>query len=485
MQSLTLTSDLIELPPLANTIVDRAIDNVNRKLVGGYRNKNNSRPNAETVDLQSTLGDTLQATSATSVMAVANRGIAWKEVISKSLSRGISSLSTMEFDGQISIRNGSTDELKQIPNTPGVYVVYDAQNQPVYVGDSTNMWQRWNQHLNEYRQQERQGGRYKLAAEFDTGCTVRFLRMDSEVTAAALEAHLIRTENLRINAREELKYEQGKRSNIEAKKIKDASGSSTSLLAGAAGEAALNSGWVILEQLSAAILKALKNELVDVFGGGQTTLLERIKRFFNSIWSVLKQIISSPLKLLEGCFEFIVNALSQAFSQIYQLARNLLDLANAGWQLFKGARTMSTEELVEKLTEVVVVSGTLVIWDALDPIIEAQLLPLTGPAAPYLAATISAIGFGVSSYYLQQFVPQIVRFLVNCKTQHHYAVEAQRAACEQLISVSERNFELVVLLGEYAQTSYDLVVDMQQQTEQLSSHRPVAALDIQALLAGK
>jgi succinate dehydrogenase/fumarate reductase-like Fe-S protein len=82
-------------------------------------------------------------------------------------------------------------------------------------------------------------------------------------------------------------------------------------------------------------------------------------------------------------------------------------------------------------------------------------------------------------------VPQVVSFLINCKTQHHYAVEAQRAACEQLISVSERNLELVVILEEYAESSRDLVVDMKMHTEQLSVHRPIAAFDVQALLAGK
>ncbi len=99
-------TEVYELSPLANAIVDQAIDNVNRKLVAGYRNKNNSRPNAKTVDVKATVADTLDAVSAESVMAVANRGVAWREVITKSLTRGISSLSTLQFDGEFRIKNG-------------------------------------------------------------------------------------------------------------------------------------------------------------------------------------------------------------------------------------------------------------------------------------------------------------------------------------------------------------------------------------------
>lgn len=484
------TTDLKELSPLANIIIDRAIDSVNRKLIGGFRNKRNSRPGAKTPDIKSTLKDSLDSTSAASVQAVANRGIAWNEMITKSLTRGISSLSTMEFDGEFTVTNGVPENLDKVPNTPGVYVVYNKQNEAVYIGDSVKIQSRWHAgHLNEHKQKkqgiESGGEPYKLATEFEEGCKVRYISMESEETAAALEAHLIRTENPRVNSREELLNEQGTRPNIEAKKMKESSGSTSTLVKGAAAEAVKNSGWVALEQLSAAALKALKDELVDIFAGGKARLSARIKRFFEKIWSVLRQIIESPLKLLEGVFEFIVNALSKAFSQIYMLARNLLDLANAGWQLFKGAKTMSAEELVQKISETIIVSGTLVIWDALDPVIEAQLMPLLGPVAPYLAAVISAIGFGLSSHYLQGVVPKIVEFVVGVKTGHQEAVGVQRAACEQLITVSERNFELVEILGDYARSSGELVTDMQQQTAQLSVHRPIAAFDIQALLARK
>ena len=76
-------------------------------------------------------------------------------------------------------------------------------------------------------------------------------------------AHLIKTESLTANQRQELKNEQGKRVNIEAKKIKDASGSTASLVGGAAWEATQNSGWMVMEQLTSAVLKALKDEMVD------------------------------------------------------------------------------------------------------------------------------------------------------------------------------------------------------------------------------
>jgi len=476
-------TEVYELSPLANAIVDQAIDNVNRKLVAGYRNKNNSRPNAKTVDVKATVADTLDAVSAESVMAVANRGVAWREVITKSLTRGISSLSTLQFDGEFRIKNGVAEGLTDMPNTPGVYVVYDSKNEPVYVGDSVNLQKRWHAgHLNEYRQKARKGESYKLADEFEEGCTVRFIVMDSEETAAALEAHLIRTEEPRVNARQELETEQGKRANIEAKKIKDSSGSTASLVKGAATEALSNSGWLVLEQLSAVMIKALKFELVDVLKGGTTKLLDRVKRFFQSIWSVLKSVISQPLKILEGCFEFIVNALSKAVSQVYMLARNILDLANGAWNLYKGAETMSTEELIQKITETVVISGSAVIWNALDPVIESQLMPLVGPVAPYLAAAMTAIGFGVSSYYLQGVVPSVVELLISCKSMHQEALQARLAACEQLMIVSERNHQLVLEFEGYVESTGELIYEMREQTAVLSTHRPVAAFDVKSLL---
>ncbi|WP_217619354.1 hypothetical protein, partial [Achromobacter sp. GbtcB20] len=106
---------------------------------------------------------------------------------------------------------------------------------------------------------------------------------------------------------------------------------------------------------------------------------------------------------------------------IYQLARNIFDLGTAAWSLFKDASNMSKADLVSKITETIIVSGSLVIWDGLDPVIEAQLFPLLGPVAPYVAAAISAMGFGLSSHYLQQFVPSIVEFLFSSRTGHHEA----------------------------------------------------------------
>ncbi|MGE8635831.1 MAG: GIY-YIG nuclease family protein, partial [Achromobacter piechaudii] len=358
------------------------------------------------------------------------------------------------------------------------------RDEVVYIGDSTKLQSRWHAgHLNEFRQGERAQTPYKPADEFKEGCTVKFVVMDSEETAAALEADLIRTEKPRANKREELLNEQGKRANIEAKKMKDAAGSTASKLQGAAKEAAENSGWMVLEQLTAAALKALKDELVDIFGGGESTILARLQRFCEKVWSIVKRIIAAPLQLLKGIFEFIVNALSKTIRQIYQLARNIFDLASAAWSLFKEAGSMSREDLVRKITETIIVSGTLVIWDGLDPVIESQLLPLLGPVAPYLAAAISAMGFGLSSHYLQQFVPNIVEFLINSRTGHHEALQAQREACMQLITLNEQQFETINVLGRYVESSLTLEIETKAHIRALSPHSAIKPLDIRNLLA--
>jgi hypothetical protein len=472
------------LPPLANAIVDRAIDNVTRKLVAGYRNKNNSRPNAKSPDIGAVAKDTLDATSASSVMAVANRGAAWKEMLQKSLSHGISSISTMKFDGAFTVQNGQPQGLDAVPNSPGVYVVFNKNGEAVYVGDSAKLKQRWYAgHLNEHKQGQGSDKPYKLAEEFQEGCTVKFVQMESEATAAALEAHLIKTDKPKKNARQELKTEQGTRSNIEAKKMKDASGGVRTLAAGAAKEAAVNVGWNVFEQLASALTKALKDELVEIVRGVSRSIKFRLKRLFDRVWSVIQAIIDAPLKILAGIFEFVVNAVSKTIAQFYSLAKNIYDLGLSAWQLFQGAQTMNTEALVEKVTETIVLSGTLILWDALDPVLEANLATVVGPVAPYLSAAICAIGYGLSSFYLQKFVPAMVKMLLAMKSGAQEAVQEMRAACEKLITIQERELRLLEELKDYAEESFRFEDETRKHIRALGQHEAIEPLDIQGMLA--
>ena len=140
-------------------------------------------------------------------------------MIQKSLSHGISSIKTLQFDGEFKVKNGEVDELNNVSNKPGVYVVFDKSGEACYVGDSKNIQQRWGEgHIEGNKTKIKNGESYKLTKEFEEGCIVKYLECDSVETAAAIEAHLIKTENPRVNSREELKNEQGSRSNIEAKK---------------------------------------------------------------------------------------------------------------------------------------------------------------------------------------------------------------------------------------------------------------------------
>lgn len=479
----TTQTTLHELPPLANAIVDRAIDNVTRKLVAGYRNKKNSRPNAKTPDMGAVAQDTLNATSAASAMAVANRGAAWKEMLQKSLSHGISSISTMKFDGSFTVKNGQAEGIKNVPNSPGVYVIFNKSGEAVYVGDSIKLQQRWYAgHLNEYQQGQKAEKPYKLAEEFQEGCTVKFIKMESEATAAALEAHLIKTENPKRNSKKELENEQGKRANIEAKKMKDASDSTASLAMGATKEALVNVGWNVFEQLATELIKALKDELIEIARSVKRTIKFRLKRLFDRVWSVIQKIIDAPLKILAGIFEFIVNAVSKTIAQFYNLAKNIYDLGLAAWQLFDGAKSMSTEELIEKVTETLVLSGTLILWDALDPLIEAELALVVGPVAPYLSAAICAIGYGLSSFYLQKLVPSLVKMLLAMKTASQEAVQEMKLTCEKLIAVQERELRLLDDLKDYAEESLNFVVETRTHVSVLNPHEAIAPLNIKALL---
>ena len=504
------------LPPLANTIIDRAIDNMTRKLVAGYRNKRNAKPNAAKTDYAAETKETLEAVSAQSVMDVANRGQAWKEMIQKSLARGISSLATIDFDGEFAIENGQRPEdfKSKMPDRPGVYVVFNQEGNAVYVGDSDNMGRRWDAgHFNEYAQGQKSGDPYKLAPEFEAGCTVKYIGMDSKETAAALEAHLIKEnfdkfpdisknpkkltaeqeqqreqaleDGMLKNKKEELKEEQGTRSNQEAKKMKDASGETASLVMGAAGEAFKNVGYDLVERLTTATIKAIKDELVDILRGGKAKIALRVRRLLQKILAVLEGIIQHPLQILRGIVEFIVNALSRTIGQIYNLARNIFDLANGAWQLYRGAITMSREELVRKISETIIISGSLVIWDALDAVLEKWIAVQSGgtlaPFAPYFSAAITAVGFGLSSYALQAIVTRIIDSVIAFKQGTMETLDAERAACDQLIQVAEKELRLMADLGEYLKSSLDVIEGMRNHTATLSTHTSIQALDFNTL----
>ena len=474
------------LSPLANAIIDRAIDNATRKLVAGHRNKKNSRPSAKTINLSSAAKDTLAATSAASVMAVANRGVAWKEMLQKTLSHGVSSISTMKFDGSFTVKDGNAQGLDDVPNSPGVYVVFNKQGEAVYVGDSVKLKTRWYAgHLNEHKTGQKKNLPYKLAEEFQEGCTVKFLRMDSEATAAAVEAHLIATEKPRKNSREELKAEQGTRSNIEAKKMKDSSGSPATIAVGAATEAVKNVGWGVFEQLTTELIKALKDELVEIAKGISRSIKHRLQRIFKRVWTVIQSIIEAPIKILVGIFEFIVNAVSKTIAQFYNLAKNIYELGMSAWQIFQGAKDMSPDELVRKVTETLVLSGTLILWDALDPILETYLTPLVGPVAPYLSAVICAMGYGISSFYLQRLVPNLVKMLIVMKTGAQEAAQEMRLACERLIAVQERELILLEDLRNYIEESFAFEEECITHSKKLLSHTPVQPINLRSILASR
>lgn len=479
---------MANLPPVAEVIVDRAIESMTRKLVAGFRNKATAVPNAKSVDVKAETAEVLKAASAQSVMEVANRGQAWKEMLQKTFSHGISSLSTIKFDGEFTISNGQPDaDLKTaMPDKPGVYVVFDKDNKPVYVGDSGDMRARWRSgHLNEFRQGQKDGNKdYKLAEQMTEGCTVRFIETDSKETAAAIEAHLIATnrDTLSANSREELKAEQGTRSNKEAKKMKDAASSAARLAVMATGEAFKNVGYDVFERVTVTAIKATKDELVDVVAGNKQTIKARIERVIKKILAVLRDLVDKPMQIMRGIVEFIVNALSKTIAQVYNLARNLFDLANNAWQIYQGAKGMSREELVRRITETIVISGSLVMWDSLDLMLEKWLVAQTGGAllafAPYISATVCAVGFGISTHALQAIVTRIIDACMGFHAGHMELIEGEKAACEQLIIVAENELAMLGDLRDYIESEVVLVEQMVGYAKELSVHEPIKPIDL-------
>ena len=252
--------------------------------------------------------------------------------------------------------------------------------------------------------------------------------------------------------------------------MKEASKNTKTLVAGAAIEGLKQGGFTVMEQFSGNCIKFMKDEIVDIFMGGTSTLLQRIERFFRRVWETLIDIIKKPLDFLKGIFEFIINAFSEAIRKIYNLARNIFDLGVAAWELYKGNKTMSKEELVTKISETIITSGCLIIWDALDLAIEGQLsvyAPLK-PFAPYLAASLSAIGFGISSHYLCKCVPKIVEAILSFETGQQEAQRERAAVCRQLVINAEMNLKLATGLRSYTISNMELYNENIENTERLS-----------------
>ena len=265
--------------------------------------------------------------------------------------------------------------------------------------------------------------------------------------------------------------------------MKDSSGSAGKLFEGAAKEALANMSAAILEQLADAICFALKDELVDIFGGGRSSLAVRVERFLRKVFDAVKGLVTSAAKLLAGLIEFVVNALSKAIAEIYALVRNLCDLAKGAWDLYRGSKTMSREELIVKISETVLVSGMLVFWDAIDPLIETQLTAFVGPFAPYLAASLTAIGFGVSSYCLRKVIPAAVAYIVNLKTGWHDALDAARDAVDQLVIVAQQEMILMGVAREYYESTQGFVMATIESTAVLREHTSIKRLDMRSLVA--
>lgn len=474
-----MSEEVQSLSPLADKIVDKAIDNVTRKLVVGTRNRKNSRPDAKSTNVKSEMTDILRASNTTSAVEIAGRTTNWQEVITKSFSHGISSLATIEFDSEFTVSGGVANGLEDMHDSPGVYVVYNKNGVPVYVGDAGNVKKRWNAgHLNENKQKAKNGEQYKLAAEFEEGCTVKVLKTDSIETAAAIEAALIANhKDVLINSKEELKNNQGTRSNIEAKKMKERLGSAGKLAAGAAKEVGEQAVASAVEGLIASAIKHLKVELVDLFKGGKAKIADRLKRFLNAVLNDIKDLKVNISQMLKGIFDAVIGLVSQTISQVYNLARNIFDLAKNAYSLYKGKDSMSSEEILNKIIETIVISSSLVLWESLDVVIEGLILPYTGIFTGVIAGIISAIGFGITSHILSKFVPDLVQFILGVGMSHQMALDERRASYILLIE----SYNLNDSLYESAETLLQSEVSVINKMQAMSSRFEESSSEVDAI----
>ncbi len=164
----------------------------------------------------------------------------------------------------------------------------------------------------------------------------------------------------------------------------------------------------VFETLSTTMIKALKDEVVDLFITQKAQVKIRLKRFFDKIWQVIVNLIKAPLNQLRGLFEFVLNALSQAIGKFNQLAKNIYDLGMAALSLMKGSKTMTREEPSIRSLRSLSPAG---LWCSGcgrtgDRIRYGGSFCSTGSLCPYISASLCAMGFGLSSYLLADIVPK-------------------------------------------------------------------------------
>jgi hypothetical protein len=159
-QPQTLSAPQKTLSPTHDLILDKCIENLNRKLVAGFRNRDLNKP---------IIKSTIEGASTKASIEVGNRGKAWNDIITKSFTSGIRSLTTLKFDNVYEVTNGVLDDSKEVSSKPGVYVIYDASGNIKYIGDSENISSRLNQHLSETRSVDKSGTQYKLGNDILNG----------------------------------------------------------------------------------------------------------------------------------------------------------------------------------------------------------------------------------------------------------------------------------------------------------------------------
>lgn len=163
------------------------------------------------------------------------------------------------------------------------------------------------------------------------------------------------------------------------------------------------------------------------------------------------------------------------------LAKNLWDLGKGVWQLYKGAETMSREELVRKISATIITTGSLVVWDVLDPLIEGQLAGVIGPFALYVSATLVAVSFGLSSYLLNEAVTAVIDADIRFKQGYDDPLIASRDACDRIFANAEMELKLIASLAEYTETALNLHQALEDGTAALSAHTAMQRIDFEAM----
>ena len=196
----------------------------------------------------------------------------------------------------------------------------------------------------------------------------------------------------------------------------------------------------------------LKDELCDCYLGGKDDWKTRLKRFLKRFKEeVIKGIISVD-NFVKTAFEFTIKLFSGILDNLLQIFRSVIDGIKNIIKVIRN-KNSTKEEKLKALIDAIAIGVGGVVWNSIDLALETALAStFIGPFAPFVAAILSGLGFGITVNYIMTSFKVIVDFF----TDHHK---------EALIMISKTQDQVI----RNAKLSEELILEARETFQKFAS----------------